>query len=285
MRLVSFSAAGRSSFGIWTEAGVVDLADRLGLGSLHELVASGRVDEARALATAAPDHVHNAVTLLKPLQRWGKCFCVGVNYPDRNEEYKDNSAAPKYPSLFVRFPESITGPDAPLIRPPESPQLDYEGEVVLVIGRRGRRIAEADWADHVFGYTIGNEGTIRDWVRHGKFNVTPGKTWDNSGSMGPFLVTADAVDPGALRIVTRVNGETRQDDTTDRMMFPMGRVLAYISTFCTLEPGDIVFTGTPTGAGARFDPPRYLAPGDTVEVEVEGLGLLRNTVADEAIAA
>ena len=281
MRLVSFTAAGRTSFGIWTETGVVDLQPRLDLPGLHELVASGRVEEARALAGAAPDHAHADVTLLKPLARWGKCFCVGVNYPDRNEEYKDNSAAPKYPSLFVRFPESVTGPDALLIRPPESPQLDYEGEVVLVVGRRGRRIAEANWASHVFGYTVGNEGTIRDWVRHGKFNVTPGKTWDNSGSMGPFLTTADAVDPGALRIVTRVNGEVRQNDTIDRMMFPMGRVLAYISTFCTLEAGDIVFTGTPTGAGARFDPPRYLVPGDTVEVEVDGLGLLRNSVADE----
>jgi 2-keto-4-pentenoate hydratase/2-oxohepta-3-ene-1,7-dioic acid hydratase in catechol pathway len=133
----------------------------------------------------------------------------------------------------------------------------------------------------VLGYMVGNEGTIRDWVRHGKFNVTPGKNWAATGALGPHLVTADDVPPGPLRVITRVNGEERQNDTTDRLMFPFGRILNYISTFCTLEPGDIIFTGTPTGAGARFDPPRYLKPGDVVEVEVPGIGTLRNPIADE----
>ena len=284
MKLVSYSAAGKASYGIWREDGVVDLGRRLGsrFAALHDLVGADALDAARDFADAAPDHPSGDCVLQKPLLRWGKCFCVGVNYPDRNEEYKDASNAPKYPSLFVRFPESITGPDAPLVRPPESEQLDYEGEVVIVIGCRGRRIASADWARHVFGYTIGNEGSIRDWIRHGKFNVTPGKNWPASGSMGPWLVTSDEVGAAPFRIVTRVNGEVRQDDTTDRMMFPFGRIVEYVSTFTTLEPGDIIFTGTPVGAGARFDPPRYLKPGDEVEVEVSGLGILRNGIADEA---
>ena len=283
MKLVSFEAAGTASYGIWTDAGVIDLGRRLGgrHAALHALIAAGGLAEALAMAGDTPDHRHEDVALRKPLLGWGKCFCVGVNYPDRNEEYKDASALPKYPSLFIRFPESITGPDVPLIRPPESLQLDYEGEVVIVIGTRGRRIPEADWAQHVLGYTIGNEGSIRDWIRHGKFNVTPGKNWPASGSLGPWIVTADEVGAGAMRVTTRVNGEMRQDDTTDRMMFPFARIIAYISTFCTLEPGDVIFTGTPAGAGARFDPPRYLVPGDQVDVEVTGLGVLRNGIADE----
>lgn len=280
MKLVTFRRAGALSYGILRDEGVVDLGTRLTHTSLAALVAAQALDEARAHAQAPIDHPLSAITLDKPLLTFGKCFCVGVNYPDRNEEYKDNSDAPKYPSLFIRFPESFTGPDMPLVRPPESPQLDYEGEVVIVIGKAGRRIAAKDWRDHVCAFTIGNEGTIRDWVRHGKFNVTPGKNWAATGSIGPALVTADAV-PDALRIVTRVNGEVRQEDTTARMMFPFGRIVEYISTFCTLEPGDIIFTGTPTGSGARLDPPKYLAPGDTVEVEIEGLGVLRNGIADE----
>ncbi len=284
MKLVSFTAAGRPSFGIWTGAGVVDLGRRLTgrYAALHELVAAADLEAARPYAADPPDLLHVDVALDRPLLDWGKCFCVGVNYPDRNAEYKDSSDLPRYPSLFIRFPESFTGPDMPLIRPPESTQLDYEGEIVLVIGKSGRRIRPESWAEHVFGYTIGNEGTIRDWVRHGKFNVTPGKNWDATGSMGPWLVTADEAPEGAMRVVTRVNGEERQNDTTDRLIFPFGRILEYISTFCTLKPGDIIFTGTPTGAGARFDPPRFLAPGDLVEVEVPGIGLLRNWVADES---
>lgn len=283
MKLISFEVVGTTSYGISTAEGVVDLGLRLGatFPALHDLIASGDIELARAHATAAPDHAHADVVLKKPLLDWGKCFCVGVNYPDRNDEYKDASTLPKYPSLFIRFPESVTGPDMPLIRPPESEQLDYEGEVVLVIGKRGRRIPQAAWAAHVMGYMIGNEGSIRDWIRHGKFNVTPGKNWPSSGSTGPCIVTSDDLDTASFRVTTRVNGEIRQDDTTDRMMFPFGRILEYVSTFCTLEPGDIIFTGTPIGAGARFDPPRYLAPGDKVEVEVTGLGVLRNGIADE----
>lgn len=285
MKLVTFDVAGRSSFGIWRNEGIVDLASRLpGHAALHELVEAGDVEAARPFADAEPDHAHAEVRLDKPLLDFGKCVCVGVNYPERNAEYQDGSDAPKYPSLFIRFPESFVGPEHALVRPPESAQLDYEGEVVLVVGKAGRRVPAARWAEHVMGYTIANEGTIRDWVRHGKFNVTPGKNWDRTGSLGPWLVTADEVGEGPMTLVTRVNGEERQRDTTDRLMFPFGRIVEYVSTFCTLKPGDIILTGTPSGAGARLDPPRFLVSGDVVEVEVTGLGTLRNGVADESPA-
>jgi 2-keto-4-pentenoate hydratase/2-oxohepta-3-ene-1,7-dioic acid hydratase in catechol pathway len=213
----------------------------------------------------------------------GKILCVGVNYPERNAEYKDGSDAPKYPSLFVRFPGSFVGHGQSILRPRESQQFDYEGEIVLVMGKRGRRITEADAHDHVFGLTLMNEGSVRDWLRHGKFNVTQGKNFDASGAIGPVIVTRDSV--GALdqlTIETRVNGEVRQQGHTGTLMFPFARIISYISTFTTLEPGDIIATGTPPGAGARFDPPKWLVPGDRVEVSCSAIGTLSNTVADDA---
>lgn len=224
------------------------------------------------------------MTLLPPVTAPEKILCIGVNYANRNAEYKDGSEAPKNPSVFIRFPDSFTGHNQPLIRPPESQQLDYEGEIVVVIGKRGRRIKREEAFDHIAGLTIMNEGTLRDWVRHAKFNVTQGKNFVHSGSMGPWMVTADEFSAEALtdmRVTTRVNGEVRQNDTTANMMFPIAFIIEYLSTFCELKPGDVIATGTPNGAGARFDPPIYLKPGDVVEVEVEGVGLLMNGVEDE----
>lgn len=195
----------------------------------------------------------------------------------------DGSDRPKFPSLFVRFPESFVGPDEPLLRPPESEQLDYEGEIVLVMGKAGRRVPRATALGHVFGVTIANEGSIRDWLRHAKFNVTQGKNFARSGSLRPWIVPLPDLSPGPMRVSTRVNGEVRQNDTTDRMIFPFDRIIEYISSFATLEPGDIILMGTPSGAGARFDPPRHLKAGDMVEVEVSGIGTLRNPVADKGI--
>jgi len=206
-----------------------------------------------------------------------------VNYPDRNAEYRDGQDAPKYPSMFMRTPRSFVGHNTPLVRPLASQQLDYEGEVVLVIGKPGRHVSENAALDHIAGVTLCNEGSVRDWLRHAKFNVTQGKNFDASGSLGPWLVpyTSEA-QIADIRLTTRVNGELRQDDRTSRLIFPFRYLISYISTFATLVPGDIIVTGTPTGAGARFDPPRYLKPGDVVEVEAEGVGLLRNGVIDEA---
>jgi 2-keto-4-pentenoate hydratase/2-oxohepta-3-ene-1,7-dioic acid hydratase in catechol pathway len=183
----------------------------------------------------------------------------------------------------MRAPGSLTGHGQPIVCPKISVQFDYEGEIALVIGREGRHIPREQALQHVAGLTLCNEGSVRDWLRHGKFNVTQGKNFDASGSIGPWMVTADSLDLSApFHLMTRVNGETRQDDTTANMIFSFTDLIAYISTFTTLKPGDIIVTGTPTGAGARFDPPRWLVPGDVVEIEVPEIGVLRNTVVAEA---
>jgi 2-keto-4-pentenoate hydratase/2-oxohepta-3-ene-1,7-dioic acid hydratase in catechol pathway len=283
MKLATFSAGNTTSYGIVGNEGVVDAGTRLGarLPDLRSVLAAGAIETLGALASENADYALSDVRWLKPIVNPGKIICVGVNYAGRNAEYKDGSALPKFPSLFIRLPDSLVAHDEPLVRPLESYQLDYEGEIAMVIGVPGRRIREADAMQHIAGYTICNEGAIRDWIRHGKFNVTQGKNFERSGSLGPWLATCDEIAPGRLRVITRVNGEVRQDDNTDHMMFPMPFLISYVSRFCTLQPGDIIVTGTPTGAGVHFDPPRYLVPGDTVEVEVPGIGTLRNGVVDE----
>jgi 2-keto-4-pentenoate hydratase/2-oxohepta-3-ene-1,7-dioic acid hydratase in catechol pathway len=283
MRLISFEHAGKESYGAIKDMAVVDLGRRLARArTLRDLIAGGLVDEAEAIAARENgDIALDAVRVERPIPVPGKVLCIGINYRDRNAEYKDGSEQPKHPSVFVRFPSSFVAHGAPLMRPPETKQFDYEGEIVLVIGRSGRRIARERAMEHVFGYTIANEGTVREWTRHGKFNVTQGKNFDRTGAIGPCIVTADAMPKGPLRVITRVNGEERQNDTTDRLLFPFDFLVSYLSTFTTLEPGDLILTGTPNGAGARFDPPKWLVAGDVVEVEVPGIGVLSNTVADE----
>ena len=182
----------------------------------------------------------------------------------------------------MRTRESLVGHQQPILDPPESDQLDYEGEIVIVVGKEGRRIAQEDAHEHIAGLTIMNEGSLRDFLRHAKFNVTQGKNFENSGALGPWMVTPDELDPmGELRVMTRVNEEERQNDVTSNLMFPFRYLISYLSTFYRLKPGDIIATGTPNGAGARFDPPKYLKDGDRIEVEVPGIGILRNSVAAE----
>ena len=284
MRFATFTVDGQQHFGAITDDGAISLsADFPHYQTLKDVVESGSLAELETVsAEKEVTHPNGTFAYDIPIPNPGKIICVGVNFPDRNAEYKDGSSQPKYMSLFPRFASSFTGHKQSLIRPPENQTLDYEGEVAVVIGKGGRRIKAEDAYDHIAALTLCNEGTIRDWVRHAKFNVTQGKNWDKSGSIGPWLVPF--TDPNQLddaRIITRVNGEVRQDDTLSRMMFPIREEIAYISAFTTLEAGDIIITGTPTGAGARFDPPRYLVPGDIVEVEVEGIGTLINGVADE----
>ncbi len=284
MKLLSFRRDGRESYGVLAGAGVIDLGRRLGpdLPDLRSLLAAdGLGRAAEAAARLAADHALAGVHLLKPIPTPGAFICVGVNYRDRTEEYKDGSDLPRHPSLFFRTPGSLVAHGEPIVRPPESEQLDYEGEIALIIGRGGRRIPEERAMDHVAGFSCVNEGTIRDWTRHGKFNVTQGKNFERSGSFGPWLVTADEIGGRSLTLTTRVNGEQRQRDTTDRLLFSFPALIRYISTFCELHPGDVITTGTPTGAGVRFNPPRYLRPGDVVEVEVSGVGVLRNEVIEE----
>ena len=285
-RLVSYSRDGKSGYGLLLETGIVDLSIRHPeWPTLREVIEAGAlkrlVDEAQGLPA---DFAEAEITYEIPIPAPEKIICVGVNFPDRNEEYKDGQAAPPNPSLFVRFPRSFTGHGQPLIRPPESKQLDYEGEIAIVIGKGGRRIPEANALSHIAALTLCNEGTIRDWVRHAKFNVTQGKNFDSSASMGPWLIPyEDEAQLADVSLETRVNGEIRQRDRTSRMIFSFRKIINYISTFTTLVPGDVIVCGTPTGAGARFDPPIWLKPGDVVEVEAEGIGVLRNSVVDEEV--
>lgn len=284
-RLATFTVGGKARYGAITSKGAVDLSARYGQWpTLREVIEAGALRRLAEEAEAfAPDFPLDAIAYEIPVPSPEKIVCVGVNYPDRNEEYKDGQAAPSNPSLFVRFPRSFVGHGASLVRPPESPQLDYEGEIVIVIGKGGRRIAEADALGHIAALSLCNEGTIRDWVRHAKFNVTQGKNFDRSGSIGPWLVPfTDEAQIADIALTTRVNGELRQQDRTSRMIFSLRKIITYISTFTTLVPGDIIVTGTPTGAGARFEPPIWLKPGDVIEVEAEGIGVLRNGVVDEA---
>jgi 2-keto-4-pentenoate hydratase/2-oxohepta-3-ene-1,7-dioic acid hydratase in catechol pathway len=285
-KLVAFKRNNQLGYGLVSGNGVIDLSSRHGdqWSSMREVIEAGMLSQLVAENSYhASDFSLEDIQFEIPIPAPEKIICVGVNFPDRNEEYKDGQEAPKNPSLFIRFPRSFTGHNQPLIRPPESMQLDYEGEIAIVIGKGGRRISEAESLSHIAALTLCNEGTLRDWVRHAKFNVTQGKNFDSSGSIGPWLVPyTDESQLADIKLTTRVNGELRQQDRTSRMIFSFRKIINYVSTFTTLVPGDIIVCGTPTGAGARFDPPIWLKPGDVIEIEADGLGILRNGVQDEA---
>jgi 5-carboxymethyl-2-hydroxymuconate isomerase len=287
MRLLSFLHAGKESYGAVQGESIVNLGARLA-GRAPTLTALLRADLLDAafdlVAKTRADVALADIEYLPPIPTPGKIVCIGINYGNRNEEYGDHSAAPRYPSVFMRTAESLVGHEQPILRPPESEQLDYEGEIALVIGRSGRRIpANVAW-EHVAGLSLMNEGTVRDWLRHAKFNVTQGKNFAASGSFGPWLVTRDEIrDRENLHLTTTVNGELRQDDTTANLLFSFDYLVSYLSTFMPLNTGDVIATGTPTGAGARFDPPKYLRSGDVVEISVPKIGTLRNRVADERL--
>ena len=285
MQFATIRAGGAQLYGVLRDDGFVALSpDFPQWATLRGVIEAGALQElAEAAMDRAITHAPGTYSLEIPVPDPEKIICVGVNFPERNAEYKDGQDAPPNMSLFIRFPRSFTGHGQPLIRPPETPQLDYEGEIAIVIGKGGRRIPDAEAYDHIAALTLANEGTLRDWVRHAKFNVTQGKNWDRSGAMGPGLTPfTHAAQLDDIRLTTHVNGELRQDDRTSRMLFPIRRQIAYISTFTTLVPGDIILTGTPTGAGARFDPPRFLEPGDEITISAEGIGTLVNGVEDEA---
>jgi len=285
MRLPTRTLATPPTWGLVRDDGFVDLGARHAtrFPTLKHVVEAGALQTMVEANAATPaDQPLSALTYLPPLGNAQKIICIGVNYPDRNEEYKDGQSAAAYPSIFLRFPTSFVGHGENLVRPPESEQFDYEGEVTLVIGKPGRRIAQAQALDHVAAVTLCNEGTIRDWLRHSRFNVTQGKNFDRSGSIGPWIVPfRDESQIADIRLTTKVNGDLRQDDRTSRMIYDFRYLISYVSTFATLLPGDLIVTGTPTGAGARFSPPIWLKPGDVVEVEAEGIGVLRNGVEDE----
>jgi 2-keto-4-pentenoate hydratase/2-oxohepta-3-ene-1,7-dioic acid hydratase in catechol pathway len=283
MKLASYKVRGRESFGAVIGEGVVDLKNRLvpKYSSVLDLLRAGGLDAARAvLHGVRADFPLSELVLLPPVSQPEKILCIGINYANRNIDYGDQET-PKYPSMFYRAPSSLVAHGQPIVRPRESEQLDYEGEIALVIGRAGRRIAQDEALDHVAGITLCNEGTIRDWMRHGKFNVTQGKNWDSTGSIGPWIATTDELDLSKpLHLTVKVNGVLTQDDTTASMIKSFAELITYVSTFMTLSPGDVLVTGTPVKLD-RGEPPVWLKPGDTVEVAVPEVGVLRNTVVAE----
>ena len=284
MRFMTYRASGATRFGVAVEGGVVDLSARCGgeFAGLKEVIAAGALARVGALAKdTAPDHAFSDIEFLPPIDRPGKIFCVGINYAKRNAEYGDATPQAKYPNLFMRTPESLTGHRGHIVRPRVSDWLDYEIEIGLVIGKAGRYIAPEDALSHVAGVTIVNEGTLRDWLAHAKLNVTQGKNFDNSGSIGPWIETEALPADYRFELKTWVNDEMRQHDTTDNLIWRFDFIVNYLSQFSTLKPGDIICTGTPTGAGNYFKPPRWLKPGDRIRMEVGGIGVLENTVSDE----
>jgi 2-keto-4-pentenoate hydratase/2-oxohepta-3-ene-1,7-dioic acid hydratase in catechol pathway len=285
MRLASYIANGRASFGAVVGGGVVDFRVRFGarFATLVDLIRADVIDEVRAaVAGMRPDFPLSGIELLPPLLAPEKILCIGINYANRNADFNDPDT-PKYPSMFYRHAGSFVGAGQALVRPGVSVQFDYEGEIAMVIGREGRHVPKERAHDYILGYTLCNEGTVRDWLRHGKFNVTQGKNFDRSGSMGPFIVTADEIDSGKpMHLTVKVNGEVTQDDDTGSMIFSFADLIAYVTTFMTIKPADIIVAGTPVKLGPRSDPPRWLKAGDIVEISSPELGTLPNTVVDES---
>ncbi|RYE76786.1 MAG: FAA hydrolase family protein, partial [Hyphomicrobiales bacterium] len=235
-RFATFTHNHKSQYGAVTADGIVALSAHFPQWpTLREVIEARGLEQLAAVAGREPATIpEGQISYEIPIPMPEKLICVGVNFPDRNEEYKDNQAAPANPSLFVRFPRSFVGHEVALVRPPESHQLDYEGEIVIVIGEGGRRIPEAEALRHIAALSLCNEGTIRDWVRHAKFNVTQGKNFDRSGSIGPWLVPyLEEAQLADIALTTRVNGEVRQHDRTSRMIFSFRKIISYVSTFTT----------------------------------------------------
>lgn len=285
MKLMMFEKDGLARLGVLEKNCVIDVArcDPSLPTTLQALIAAGdsALDCVAAAVKGAPDAAKLALGSVRfalPIERPGKFVCVGLNYAAHARE--GGHDIPEYPSLFVRWPSSLVAAEAPVILPKASDQLDYEAELTIVIGKGGRHIKEADALAHVFGYTMFNDVSVRAFQRKTS-QWTPGKNFDGTGPLGPVVVTADALPAGAsgLRIVSRVNGETRQDSNTSDMIFSTARIIAILSEFMTLEPGDIIATGTPSGVAHAMTPPGWMKAGDRVEVEIEGIGVLANPVA------
>jgi 2-keto-4-pentenoate hydratase/2-oxohepta-3-ene-1,7-dioic acid hydratase in catechol pathway len=275
MKLMSFSANGHTGWGVIDGADVVDLSSRA--PSLRAALAGGTDF---TLAEGLPRHRLSDVTTLPPIPDPDKIICVGLNYLSHILE--GGRDVPKQPTIFTRFANSQVGHNQAIIRPRASNTLDFEGELAVVIGKRGRHVTEADALAHVAGYSCYNDGSVREWQRHTS-QFTPGKNFPSTGGFGPYLVTPDeAGDIFNASLVCRLNGEVMQSATLDDLVFSIPALIAYCSTFTILEPGDVIITGTTGGVGAYRTPPVWMKPGDVVEVEISGVGTLRNTVVQES---
>ncbi len=286
MRLISYRLDGQDRYGVVTDAGVVDMSVRLGARAptLRDAIAAGCLDEMKSLAAgataAAVDCALESVEFALPIPQPQKILCAGRNYRAYHEVAQDGNL-PKFPSIFGRLPNSFAAHGQAILKPKKGDQLDYEGELVAVIGARGRHVPQESALDHVVGYTCMNEGTVRDWMKKGTQN-TPAKNFYRSGSIGPWIATADEVgDPSRLHITTRRNGEVVQDGGTDMMIFDLPYLIAHISKFTWLEPGDMIATGSPGGSIIESDSPDWLKPGDALEVEISGIGALANPIEAE----
>jgi 2-keto-4-pentenoate hydratase/2-oxohepta-3-ene-1,7-dioic acid hydratase in catechol pathway len=280
MKLASFIAEGKSRFGAVDGDGVVILNERLGgrYASLREALAAGALDDIRkVIAGAKPDRKLSEITWLPAITDPEKILCAGINY--RSHAAETGRELPKQPSMFLRLANSLTGHEGELIRPSVSQNFDFEGELAVVIGRGGRHIPAERALEHVAGYSCFVDGSVRDYQ---KFSVTSGKNFPGTGPLGPWIVTTDEIpDPTRLTLITRLNGQEVQKSGTDLLIYSVPQIIAFCSDFTPLEPGDVIATGTPEGVGHRRNPPLWMKPGDVLEVEISGIGTLRNRVVDE----
>jgi 2-keto-4-pentenoate hydratase/2-oxohepta-3-ene-1,7-dioic acid hydratase in catechol pathway len=286
MRLLSFSLDGRDTWGAVVGDRVVDLGAATGIATLAEFVGSTRWAEREALAAAErPVAALDGLDFLPVIPRPEKIVCAVRNYMDHHQEVLAagmHRELSEQPPIFLRVWRSQVAHGKPIVRPNVSDSLDWEGELAVIIGRPGRCIPEEKAFDHVAGYSIYNDGSIREWQFHAK-QIASGKNFESTGGFGPWMVTADEIEPGrALRLETRLNGETLQSSHTGHMIFSIPRLIAYASTIFTLVPGDVIVTGTPAGVGWSRKPPRFMKPGDVCEVEIEGIGVLRNPIVQQA---
>ena len=284
MKLISFLLHNTAQYGIVQGDKVLNLSPILGAQApdLKTLIAKKmQADAAKALQQHQPDLNYADLHLLPVIPNPNKIICVGLNYGEHVRE--TGRELTENPALFVRMPDSQVGHGQDIVRPPESHRLDYEGEIAIVIGEGGRRIAEADAWKHIFGYACYNDGSIRDW-QVSTTQWTAGKNFWHTGGFGPWMVTADEIQPNQKMIlVTRLNGQEMQRATTDMMIHSIPRQIAYISTFIPLQAGDVIVTGTPGGVGNKRNPQVFMKPGDVVEIEVDAIGILRNTIRDEVV--
>lgn len=284
MKLISFAKGNIPSYGALVDGGVVDLGQALKgrYADLKALIAADAIGEARqALEGRVADFPLDAVTLLPVIPNPEQIFCVGLNYGEHVRE--TGKEITDSPAIFLRLPESQVAHGLSIVRPPESHRLDYEGEIAIVIGKGGRRISEADAWSHIAGYSCYNDGSIRDW-QVSTSQWTAGKNFWRTGGFGPWLVTADEIQPNQnMTLITRLNGIELQRATTDMMIHSIPRQIAYISKFTPLKPGDVIVTGTPGGVGNKRSPQVFMKPGDLVEIDVDAIGVLRNTIADEVL--
>ncbi len=282
MRVASFEIGGQPSFGIVKDEGVVDVAKRTPSmpGLLDALRTDGGIEHIRRFAGERPDADLADIVFLPVIPNPEKVICVGLNYRDHAAEI--GVEIPDRPTLFVRFADAQVGHLHALVRPKVSHRFDYEGELAVIIGAPARHVGRDKALDHVVGYSCFNDGTIREWQGHSS-QFTAGKNFVRSGAIGPWLTTADEIaDPGRLAVRTRINQAVVQDGNTSDMVFDVPTLIEYITAFTELRPGDVIATGTPAGVGYQREPRLYMKAGDIVEIEIEGIGTLRNNVVDEA---